>query len=255
MATWIGHLRVADNLLDQIPGLDPRNFAYGSLAPDCGKKVEDGNGFIPPKSVSHLVVYKDKHPLFGDLLFYKKYLSNISRESDLKKYSFLLAYFVHLALDGLWFELIAEASRRDYQQLIEEKGDEAWWIMKDDWYGLDVQFVTSNPNSLFWREIMPLERYPIYLTFQKEDAVREQIKLIKDFNSDPPSDLLERDYFPYLNNVTMDRFVYDATALVLNILKEIDNNPMALSLDCSINLLPKELLHPYEAPLGDEGAS
>jgi hypothetical protein len=53
----------------------------------------------------------------------------------------------------------------------------------------------------------------------------------------------------------MDRFVHDATALVLNILKEIDNNPMALSFDCSINLLSKEILHPYEAPLGDEGAS
>lgn len=255
MATWIGHLRVADNLLDHIPGLDPRNFAYGSLAPDCGKKAEDGNGFVPPKSVTHLVVYKDKHPFFGDLLFYRKYLSDIKKESDPEKYSFLLAYFIHLAIDGIWFELVAEASRRDYQQLIKDNGDEAWWTMKDDWYGLDVQYATTNPKSLFWREVMPMESYPIYLNFQEEDVVREQIEFIKIFNSDPPTDLLERDHFPYLKNATMDRFVQDATTLVIKILEDIDTNPKTLSFDCSMNLLPVELLHPYDAPLGDEDAS
>ena len=72
----------------------------------------------------------------------------------------MLAYFIHLSLDGFWFELVARASKRDYYDLIEEKGDDAWWIMKDDWYALDVQHVAENEDSLFWTEIMPLEDFP-----------------------------------------------------------------------------------------------
>jgi hypothetical protein len=255
MATWIGHLRIAENLLNHLPGIDPRSFAYGSLAPDCGKKAEDGNSFVPPKSVSHFVVHKDKHPQFGDLLFFRKNISDISLESDPKRYSFLLAYFIHLAIDGIWFELIVEASRRDYQQLIKEKGDDAWWIMKDDWYGLDVQYASENSNSLFWREVMQIDNYPIYLNFQEEDAVREQIEFIKNLYADPPSDLSSRDHFTYLNSNTMDKFVQDGTTLVLNILESIETNPDVFSYDCSINLLPPKLLKPYEAPLGDKETS
>jgi hypothetical protein len=75
MATWIGHLRVAEHLLSSIPNLDPRNFAYGSLAPDCGRRAEDGGGFIPPKEISHCVIHERDRPIFQDLKFYRKHLA------------------------------------------------------------------------------------------------------------------------------------------------------------------------------------
>jgi hypothetical protein len=42
MATWIAHLRLAENLLERIPGLDEAQFAIGNVAPDSG--IPDENG-------------------------------------------------------------------------------------------------------------------------------------------------------------------------------------------------------------------
>ncbi len=50
MATWMGHLCLAETLLPHF--LDPGQFAYGSLAPDFGKLIEDGK-FYPPKEIPH----------------------------------------------------------------------------------------------------------------------------------------------------------------------------------------------------------
>jgi hypothetical protein len=36
MASWIVHLRIAENLLAKFPELDERQFAIGNIAPDSG---------------------------------------------------------------------------------------------------------------------------------------------------------------------------------------------------------------------------
>jgi hypothetical protein len=51
MATWMGHLRLAETLLHHFLDLDPGQFAYGSLAADFGKPVEGGK-FYPPKEIN-----------------------------------------------------------------------------------------------------------------------------------------------------------------------------------------------------------
>ena len=43
MATWMTHLRIADNLLDRIPDLSPIEFIMGNLAPDSGVPNPDGS--------------------------------------------------------------------------------------------------------------------------------------------------------------------------------------------------------------------
>ena len=53
MATWIAHLRIAENLLAEIPGLDAGSFATGSIAPDSGVPDEKWEKFTPPPEVSH----------------------------------------------------------------------------------------------------------------------------------------------------------------------------------------------------------
>src|SRR5262245_39081459 len=55
MGTWISHLRIAENLLAQIPGLDEVAFAYGNLAPDSGLPNADWTIFDPPKTVTHFL--------------------------------------------------------------------------------------------------------------------------------------------------------------------------------------------------------
>ena len=53
MASWMIHLRVADLLMDRIPGLDETAFVMGNIAPDSGVPNSDWTKFQPPKDVSH----------------------------------------------------------------------------------------------------------------------------------------------------------------------------------------------------------
>jgi hypothetical protein len=251
VATWIAHLRIGEKLLESIPGLDQRYFAYGSLAPDCGRHTGDNQEFIPPKEISHYVMYAGERPIFEDLRFYREHLQGLDRRDEPERYCFLLAYFIHLTVDGLWYEWIAEASQRDYADLIAHKGHEAWWMMKDDWYGLDVHYTLDHQESLFWREILPQVDFPLLLPFQDRSAVDEQIEYIKGLYSNPPLDLIDRDHFPYLNRATMDRFVGEATIVVETILEIIATNGLVRDANCSLDLLPDTVQTPYAAPIGD----
>ena len=41
MASWMIHLRIADKLLDRIPGLSPIEFIMGNMAPDSGTHLRE----------------------------------------------------------------------------------------------------------------------------------------------------------------------------------------------------------------------
>ena len=47
MASWMIHLRIADKLLDRIPGLSPIEFIMGNMAPDSGVPNADWSAFSP----------------------------------------------------------------------------------------------------------------------------------------------------------------------------------------------------------------
>ena len=53
MASWMVHLRIADKLLDRIPGLSPVEFIVGNIAPDSGVPNGDWSAFHPSTRVSH----------------------------------------------------------------------------------------------------------------------------------------------------------------------------------------------------------
>lgn len=50
MATWIAHLRIAENILRNGRGLDKTAFVSGNIAPDAGVPNEDWSIF------SHLLI-------------------------------------------------------------------------------------------------------------------------------------------------------------------------------------------------------
>ena len=52
MATWIVHLRLAENLMQMIEGLDAPQFAIGNIAPDSGMPDEKWEKFEPPVEVT-----------------------------------------------------------------------------------------------------------------------------------------------------------------------------------------------------------
>ena len=45
MASWIVHLRIAENLLGFIPDLEPARFAVGNIAPDSWMPDEKWENF------------------------------------------------------------------------------------------------------------------------------------------------------------------------------------------------------------------
>lgn len=52
MATWIAHLRIAENLIKKYD-FEKKPFIIGNIAPDSGVPNEDWSKFDPPKEVTH----------------------------------------------------------------------------------------------------------------------------------------------------------------------------------------------------------
>lgn len=53
MASWMIHLRVAQQLYRQINIESVNGFVLGNIAPDCAIPSKDDSGFIPDAAVSH----------------------------------------------------------------------------------------------------------------------------------------------------------------------------------------------------------
>ena len=98
MATWIGHLRVAEGLLQHWPHLHRMGFAFGNLAPDSGVPNADWSHFDPPKEVTHFLHKGQGEGEVRDLEFYRPYLASLSADGS-AEYAFRLGYFVHLVCD------------------------------------------------------------------------------------------------------------------------------------------------------------
>ncbi len=102
MATWIAHLRLAENLLPMICGLDTHSFAIGNIAPDSGIPDEKWERFDPPSEVTHFLVSGNEGKHSADLEFYHRYVASLNPLDNTEQFSFLLGYFFHLVTDNLW---------------------------------------------------------------------------------------------------------------------------------------------------------
>jgi hypothetical protein len=82
MATWITHLRLADNLAREIPDLDIGSFCIGSISPDSGIPDENWENFNLPTEISHFGSSNFSEMNLADLVFYRSYLAPYSRNED-----------------------------------------------------------------------------------------------------------------------------------------------------------------------------
>lgn len=250
MGTWISHLRIAENLLQEIADLDEVSFAYGNLAPDSGLPNENWTQFDPPKEVTHFLRPGEDEGHIMDLQFYRQYFDR-GLEADLPRYSFLLGYFFHLLCDNLWSKRVGSASEQAYEQLIAEQGISARHQLKRDWYDLDLRYVRDHRDCLFWRIIMKHPNPTAYLPFLPETSLHHQLNYIRRFYSEPdPRRELDRPY-PYLNEATMNRFVHDSTQAILKIFSE-RHYLATTNADTALSLLAAEEVSQYELPIGDQ---
>jgi hypothetical protein len=214
MATWIVHLRLAENLLQRIDGLDASYFAIGNIAPDSGIPDAKWENFDPPPAVSHFQSPDSSFRDNTDLAFYREYLEPARGSGrDPRRFSFLLGYFFHLVTDNLWAHEIGWPAKERFAR--EFEADPRFiWEVKRDWYGLDFDHVRSHPESLFWRVFVHGEYTEDYLDFMPPEAVQERVVYIKatyqKTDEETEQQLRDRPRL-YLSQEEMDRFVAGVT--------------------------------------------
>ena len=221
MATWIAHLRIAENLLAHISDLDAAQFAIGNVAPNSGIPDEKWEKFDPPPAVTHFKRSNSVHKDVADLDFYRGYLADVSPQ-DAARFSFRLGYFFHLITDNLWTILIGKPTQERYPEKFAADKDFIWEV-KEDWYGLDHLYVRMHPNSLFWRVFLDAEPVSADLDFLPPPALLHQLKHIKTYyqRRDEKIDAMCARPMIYLSQAEMDTFVHEATERIEKIYRTL----------------------------------
>lgn len=215
MASWMVHLRIADKLLDNIPGLSPVDFIVGNIAPDSGVPNADWSAFSPSTKISHFKTTSNKADPDA---FAAKYWTEEKRDSyDPRQYAFFLGYLTHLLTDVAWVEEIYYPSKVKFADLLASDPDNFIWRLKEDWYDLDFKYLRDHPGFRAFRAYLGAVGYRN--TFMEEfsaDAFDNRRMYITDFYLQG-KDNLDREY-PYLTEAEMDAFTLRTTESILAIL-------------------------------------
>ena len=256
MGTWISHLRIAENLLETFPEFDPATFACGHLAPDSGLPNADWSAFDPPKETTHYLRKGEGEGDIRDLDFYRDYAGELGDGENRERYSFLWGYFFHLLCDHLWSKRVGAPSRRQFATLFSEQreqGKDAFWTLKEDWYGLDFRYLRDHPDSLFWRVFLPSPNPPSYVAFIPSSVLHDQLDYKRKFYETDEAGVLDRTY-PYLNEKTMTRFVDDCTSTLSAVYAALRGGADFRNGATALDFVDKAQVTPYASPLGDEAA-
>lgn len=228
MATWITHLRIAENLLNLFPEMDVAAFAVGNIAPDSGIPDEKWEKFTPPGEVTHFYAPKGTPYTIADLEFARRYLPGTEPPLDRKRSSFCWGYFCHLVTDNLWARDIYRPTRQRYQAQFD--ADRSFiWEVKKDWYGLDFEYVRDHPGSLYWSVFLQCE-YPVnYLAFLLPEGVRQVIAHIQRYYRTLDEHALERinRQRQYLTMPEVDAFVSEATRFIHLVIQKLCSFPLS----------------------------
>jgi hypothetical protein len=208
MASWIVHLRIAENLLAGIPALDESMFAVGNIAPDSGVPDEKWENFSPPPMVTHFQDSADVHRNCRDLDFYRRYMGTNILQPDPREFSFLLGYFFHLITDNLWSIRVGRPTHARFEaQFAVDKN--FIWEVKKDWYGLDFVYLQEHPENLFRRVFLHANYDGPDYDFMPAEAIQGRIAYIQQYyqRSDDETLSMCRRPFIYLTKGEMDEFV------------------------------------------------
>ena len=206
MASWMVHLRIADQLMDGMPGLDMTAFVMGNIAPDSGVLNADRITYTPPKSVSHYKTRKEDETFFDTDRFVREYFTDeMIRAYSCREFSFFLGYYVHLLTDVEWTR---EIYRPAIAEHVEKQGKDKVafiWEMKKDWYDLDFRYLEEHPDFRAFRVYEQAEGFRNDLMdIFSADAFDDRRRYVCGFYRGEHGELY-RDY-PYLTPERADRF-------------------------------------------------
>ncbi|MBR5637190.1 MAG: zinc dependent phospholipase C family protein [Pseudobutyrivibrio sp.] len=209
MASWMVHLRIADELLNRIDDLDETAFVLGNIAPDSGVPNEDWSVFTPPTNVTHFKT-KPEERTFIDI---DKYISEYFSEDAIKnyskkEYSFFLGYYTHLLTDIEWSKMVREEGVTEENAAKEGMSYQDFiWKNKEDWYDLDFRYLADNPEFRTFRIYEEADDITnVYMDIFAKDAFENRREYICGYyRSDDHGDIY-RDY-KYLSKERYDCFV------------------------------------------------
>lgn len=207
MATWIAHLRVAEQLANRWPIDDSIAYYVGNLGPDSGIMNQTTKGFEPPSEISHWQTgpYKDS---IDPEAFYQMFLTT---DWD----DFYLGYYIHLWCDIIWDRMIGMPMRERFQ--VELADPKFIWEVKRDWYAHDNQFLREHPSWQPLDSLCSLADFPNrYLDYYPEDAFIRQVHYICNYYHS--YDFPERS-FDYLKRSDYEDYIAAAVAEIDDILR------------------------------------
>ena len=216
MASWMVHLRIADQLLDCLPGLSAVDFVVGNIAPDSGVPNEDWSAYTPSTEISHFRLDAANPKRIQIPLFVERYFTQEQRARYTPaQYSFFLGYLVHLMTDQLWSNQVVNGLKECFPA--QWNADRTALInrAKEDWYDLDFRYLRQHPDFRAFRIYKNAEGYQnCFMSEFAPDAFDNRRQYITAFYLEENSHL-DREY-PYLSEGQMDRFVSDASAEILS---------------------------------------
>lgn len=230
MATWVAHLRIADEYLKRELIPYPTEFILGSVAPDCGYGEKDSYGdFNPPPEITHwapggLKIYCEYWK------FANEFLKNRPRDKD---YYFYLGYYIHLLTDILWSTMMYLPTKIKYAKEY-ENDPEFLRTIKIDWYDLDFKFLRDNPGFIPYKLLRDNDSVKDYLPYYEPGQLTVQTKYIADYYADSSDRILDREY-PFLSEENMLLFIRLAADLIDFDLRKkdlLDLSPAPLMRDC-----------------------
>ena len=211
MASWMIHLRVAQQLYRQLNIEFINEFVLGNIAPDSGVPTEDGSGFSPDASVSHFRSLDDNGiKNIHEEKFIQQYFTPAHRQSySPKEYAFFLGYLTHLLTDKIWAREIVYSAKEKQDVLFRTNRELFWQTIKKDWYDLDFMYLKSNPSFeafRIYREIKDIRN--TYVDFFSENAFAERRLFILNFYENGVANIEE--HSTYLSKEELDVFVNSA---------------------------------------------
>ena len=216
MASWMVHLRIADELLGHSDNIDETAFVMGNIAPDSGVPSEDWTEYHPPKAISHFKSKPDDETYFDIDAFCEKYFNDdVIKNYSLKEYSFFLGYYVHLLTDVRWTKTVYVDLITTYSKECSEDKYKLVWAAKGDWYDLDFLYLEQHPDfkafSLYENAV---DYDNEFMDMFSRDAFENRRQYICGFyHSDNHGDL-HRDYI-YMTPEQADSFVQTTVHQIL----------------------------------------
>ena len=224
MASWMVHLRIADELIDRLKEIDETAFVIGNIAPDSGVPNEDWSVFTPSKNVSHFKGNNTDRTYIGVEEFEKLYFTKEKiKNYNKREYSFFLGYYTHLLTDREWTHMThsegvnEENARKENMTLIDYI-----WKNKADWYDLDFLYLEEHPDFRAFNIYENASKEELANDFMAEfpdNAFEDRRGYICGFYRSGNHGELHRDY-RYLTKERANRFVKETVDKIVSSILE-----------------------------------